>query len=272
MASTVKVPLLGAQNKGTVVGVAIGGFAIAGFMIYRYESKQKKQAAAASAAASQSTAYGYGMMYGYGSGTPAGGYYGYGEPGITYGYGAGGGFPAGYYGYGEPLPPSAPGVAATTNAQWAQAAINQLTQDQYDASTVAAALGAYELGQPVTAAQDTIVQAAIGIEGYPPQPGANGYPPSINVQGTTGGGTGGGQGGTGGTGGGSATTVTVPNVVGQRVGAAGNAIRAAGLVYASASGVLNPIHAYVVTSTSPAGGTQAAPGSTVKVSFKRLHP
>jgi hypothetical protein len=198
MASTVKIPLLGQHSKGTVIGVTIGGFAVAGFMIYRYESKSKKQAAAvASAQASANYGYGSAGSYGYGGGYGYGisnGYYGYGEPGT------------GYYGYGVPAPQAPTQAAAsTTNAQWAQAAITQLTQEGYDPSTVSAALGAYELGQPVTATQVPIIQSAIGIEGWPPVPGASGYPPGIMTQGTPGGGSGGGQGGGsgGGTGGGS---------------------------------------------------------------------
>lgn len=191
MAKTVNVPLIGKANKGTVIGVSIGGVAVSAYMIYHYQKKNQAAQAAASTAASQA-ASGYGYGSGSGSGTYGYGYYGYGEPGITYGYGASGGFyPQGYYGYGTPTPAAVPNA---TNAQWAQAAINQLTQDGYSAQTVASALGAYELGQPVTAAQESIINAAIGIEGYPPQSGPNGYPPAIHVQGTPGGGGGGGQG------------------------------------------------------------------------------
>jgi hypothetical protein len=183
--STVNVPLIGKANKGTVIGVTIGGFAVAGYLIYREVKKSQAQSAAAATAATTATGYGYGTATGYGYGT---GYYGYGD---DYGYGSSGSFmPSGYYGYGVTEPQA---VAATTNAQWVQAAITQLTDEGYDAQTVSAALGAYTEGQAVTAAQDTIIQAAIGIEGYPPDPGANGYPPSINESGTTGGGTGGGQ-------------------------------------------------------------------------------
>lgn len=186
MADTVKLPLLGTQKKSTVMLMGVGGLAIAGYMVYKYEQTKKQQAAAAAAAQAQtaaaSNAYGY-SAYGYG-GT---GYYGYGD---YYGYGASGGFNAGYYGYGTPEPLA---VANTTNAQWTQAAVTQLSNEGYTATTVSAALGAYLAGSPVTSAQQTIIQSAIAVEGYPPQSGTNGYPPSINVQGTTGGGTGGGQ-------------------------------------------------------------------------------
>jgi hypothetical protein len=255
MPSTVKIPILGTVNKGTAVGVGIGGLAVAGFLIYR-ESKKSKQAAAAAASAQQSAnaananGYGYGYGYGVGNTNPPGDYYGYGEP---YGYGASGGFPAGYYGYGVAEPQA---FANTTNAQWAQAAISQLTGEGYDAQTVSAALGAYEEGQQVTPAQQTIIQAAIGIEGYPPVPGTNGYPPSINVQGTSGGGSGGGQGS------GTGTMVKVPNVEGKRVSAANAALKAVGLT-GHLSGDRKPGVAYYVNSQTPAAGTSVASGSTV---------
>jgi hypothetical protein len=254
MASTVKIPGLGTQKKGTVVGITIGGFAVAGFLIYK-EQKKSKAAAAASAAAA-STGYGYGASSGYGYGVMPNGYYGYGEPGIgPYGYGASGGFNAGYYGYGVPLQGS---VANTTNAQWAQAAINQLTSEGYDAQTVSAALGAYLAGQAVTAAQQTIVQAAIGIEGYPPQ-----SPPPLTVQGTGGGGTGGGQtGGGGGVTGGN--TVKVPSIVGMSVNDGIAALNKVGLKN-HLSSVRNPISTYKINSITPGAGTMVAPGSTVRV-------
>ena len=261
MASTVNVPLLGQQSKGTVVGVTIGGFAVAGYLIYR---SQKKKAAAAAAATAQAQAqaansYGYGQAA-YGYGQPPGGYYGYGEPGI----GASGGFYPGYYGYGLPEPQSIPNA---TNAQWAQAAISQLTSEGYDAQTVSAALGAYELGRPVTPAQQTIIQSAIGIEGYPPQPGANGFPPGIDVQGTNGGGSGGGQGG----GGGGSGKVTVPNVVGDSANEGLGILRSAGFK-AKTSPARNPRKEYTITAQLPHAGTQANRGSTVTVTVKADTP
>jgi hypothetical protein len=243
-------------QKGTVIGVGVVGIGVAGYMVYRYKKKSDAAAAAATAQA-QTTAtsgYGYGAAagYGYGAGAFPGGYYGYGD---GYGYGASGGFnPTGYYGYGvtEPQGP----VANTTNAQWAQAAINQLTQEQYDPQTVSAALGAYELGQPVTAAQETIINSAIGIEGYPPVPGANGYPPAIQVQGTTGGGGGGGQTG----------TITVPNVVGEKGEDARKEVQAVGLKASQSPGVPKG-KTSVVKSQTPKAGSQVKSGSTVTMTL-----
>lgn len=208
MPSTVNLPVFGPTNKGTVAGVAIGGTVLAGYMIYRKRKTAAKQAAAVQAASAQA-GYGYGgAQYGYGSVYDNG----------YYGYGASGGFQAGYYAYGTPYTaPTQQAVAATTNGQWTQAAISQLTQDGVDAQTAASALGAYIAGAQVTSAQQTIIQEALAIEGYPPQAGANGYPPSIHVQATTGGGTGGGQ--TGGGSGGSGNSQG-PNPTGQTLSAA----------------------------------------------------
>lgn len=246
MASTVKLPVIGTANKGTVVGVSIGGLAVAGYLIYRQNKKAKAQSAAAASAAQAASGYGYGMQ-----GLYPQGYYGYGEPGYTpYGYGAMGYTPGGY-GYGTPYPPGVQNAPVTTNAQWTQAAINQLTSEGYDGQTVSAALGAYITGQQVTSAQQSIIQAAIGVEGYPPQPGPGGFPPAIK----TSGGGGSGQGGGG--------NISVPNVVGQGLGAAKKAITGAGLKYKWVGNPAKP--GQVVKSENPAAGASVASGSTVSL-------
>jgi hypothetical protein len=179
LASTVNVPLLGAQNKGTVVGVSLAGLGVTAFLIYRYQKKTAAQTAAATSAAN-ATAAAAASGYGYGTnGVYPNGYYGYGEPQYSYGYGASGGFEAGYYGYGTPEAPVAP---VTTNAQWTQAAITQLSGQGYQARSIAGALGAYITGKEVDATQERIIDAAIGVEGYPPQAGPNNYPPSIKTK------------------------------------------------------------------------------------------
>lgn len=256
MASTVKVPLLGQQNKGTVIGVTVGGFAVAGYLIYR--SRKKAQAAAAAQAqqtaeAQAATAYGYGQ--------PPGGYYGYGEPGFYGGGSSGSFYPQGYYGYGTPT--GGGGVPNTTNAQWDQAALNQLTSEGYDAQTVSAALGAYLLGREVTPPQQTIIQSAIGLEGYPPNPGSDGYPPGIHVQGTPGGGGGGGQGG----GSGGSGKITVPNVVGDAATEGLTDLRNAGFK-AKTIPARNPRKTYVITGQSPHAGALARRGSLVTVNVQ----
>jgi hypothetical protein len=264
MASTVKVPLLGQQNKGTVIGVTIGGVTVSAYLIWRKQKKNAALQAASAQAAQQASGYGYGY------GMAASAAYGYGNGYYGYGGGSSGSFPAGYYGYGVPLPPTGPlPVANTTNAQWAQAAITQLESDGYDPQSVAAALGAYELGQPVQPSQQGIIQAAIAVEGYPPVAGANGHPPAINVQGTTGGGTGGGQNPN------PSPVPTIPgepqplrnqahipNVSGESANTGLAKLRAAGFK-ARTSPFRNPIHTYVITSTSPAGGIERPRGSLV---------
>lgn len=71
-------------------------------------------------------------------------------------------------------------VTITTNAQWAQAAQSYLASiGGYDATAVAAALGAGLLGHYMTPDQVGIWNAAIAFEGYPPQgsPPLNTTPP-----------------------------------------------------------------------------------------------
>jgi Fibronectin type III domain len=169
-------------------GLGVGG---AGLIAYMYKkNKEAKAAAAAATAKTQQATSGAGAQYAYGYGSVSPYAYGYGysvQPEV-YGYGLG------YYGYGV-SGGAGGGViapAATTNAMWSQAAVTQLTNQGYTGSTVQAALGVYLTGGTLTADQETIVQAAIAVEGYPPQPGPNGYPPAMNTAGTTGGGTGGG--------------------------------------------------------------------------------
>lgn len=95
-----------------------------------------------------------------------------------------------YYGYsgdgsyGGSIP--APTEGFTTNGEWSQAAEQYMLNSDPNASadSIAAALGKYIAGSPVTSTQQTIVQEAIAFEGYPPVNGPNGYPPSVNVQAT----------------------------------------------------------------------------------------
>lgn len=240
------------NRRAVIIGTVVAGGALVGYEIYKHN---KSKAAAATPAAGFGYGYGYGTPYGYGVNNQ----YAY----SPYGYGASGGFPAGYYGYGTPTPPGsgAPSsIATTTNAQWDQAAITQLQQDGYDAATITSALGAYLNGQQVDSSAVNIIDAAIGIEGYPPVPAASGYPPAIKTGGTPGGGAGGGQ-----TGGGTTTASggsTVPNVVGQRADAALSAVKAAGF-NGKTSPFRNPVNTYIVTGQNPAGNSSAPLGSTV---------
>jgi PASTA domain len=261
-----------AVNRRLVIGgLIVGGGGIAAYEIYKYRKNKQAASAATTAAASAATGYGYGSQaYGYGASGYGYGGAGGGPWGTTYGYGASGGFPAGYYGYGVPTPPSdggggsgggsPPSVASTTNAQWDQAAITQLSQDGYDPTTVAGALGAYLNGREVNSSQVNIVDAAIGIEGYPPVEGANGYPPAIKTGGTTGGGTGGGQNPNPNRN--HAAKVIVPNVTGDRAAAARKKLRAVGLTYNISDKATG-----VVKAQNPRVGARSDKGDVVQLTL-----
>ncbi len=176
-----KVPLVGGVNKTTLYVAGAAGVAAVGYAVW----KKKKAAAAAAATPTATTAYGY-AAYGYGSELTDE------EQGIASeyayeGYSYGG---IGAYGIGTSEPSTNNPVA--TNAEWAQYAQQFLVNQGYTATTVANALGAYITGSNV-GDNESIVQAAIAFEGYPPAAGSGGYPPSINTGGTNtgqGGGTG----------------------------------------------------------------------------------
>lgn len=247
----VTLPVIGKQKKGVVVGVGVGVVAIAGFMIYR--SKKAKSSAATAGTTPSSNSATASNSYGYGTGPGAypQGYYGYGETQGYYGYGALGsgsyGSYPGYYGYGTPTPPI---ESIATNAQWAQAAETQLGQEQYDPHTVTNALGAYLTGAPLTNNEVDIARAAIALEGYPPQPGTNGYPPAFHHTGTPGGGAGGGHP--------KSVKVTVPDVLGLPFRQANKKVRDAGLkVQQDGTG-----H---VIQESPIAGSRVDKGSTVNL-------
>jgi hypothetical protein len=246
MASTVKLPVFGQVNKGTVVGVTIGGLAVSAFMIYRHQKKAQEAAAAVATTDAEG--------YGYGYGTPANAL----VAANSYGYGSSGGFyPTGYYGYGTPTPGSGgaqPGVPATTNAQWDQAAITQLGGSGYSPQNVTKVLGEYLAGAEVAPGDVHIVDAAIGIEGYPPDSGANGFPPGIKTGGTTGGGQG--------------SKVTVPHVKGLRGARARQLLTEAGLKDHQVPEHVKEGDNAIVTSQSPIAGRKVNSGSTVTVRLK----
>jgi len=273
-----KLPVVGQVGKGPAIAIGVGGVAVAGFLVYRHQKKKQQQSAAvadaqaASAAASAGYGYGYGtydgqsQYYGgFGAVSDVGGYYAYGQAIGSGGNVAGGNLPG----------------ATTTDAQWTQAAIQQLEADGYNAQDVVAALGAYLNGGALTSLQQQIVQSAIAVEGYPPV-----APPAGNP---TPGTTGGGQTNPGG----SATVppptvkpapapipvprpptpapavslVTVPNVVGMQVNPGIAKLAAAGFGYHSVSGNRNPLYTYMITSQSPVGGSRAAKGTSVAIAF-----
>lgn len=188
MADTVKVPLLGNVPKGGLFAGGLAVVGVGGYMLWKHMKKSSPPIppTGPQVPGNTPTAAGYGYAYGYGSYAgqmPS--QYGYGYGPYGYGFGQYGGGSTGSYGYG-----GGP-VVATTNAQWAQNATTALVNQGYPSTSVLTALGAYLAGKQITqgSSQDTTIQAAIALEGYPPQPGTTGYPPAVNYSGT------GGQGG-----------------------------------------------------------------------------
>lgn len=96
--------------------------------------------------------------------------------GLTYGNDTGplGGASGGSGGSGQAGPPF------STNAQWSQYAIAQLSST-VSQKNLTSALGLYLNGQKVTAAQKQLIDDAIAIAGQPPVAGHGGFPPSINA-------------------------------------------------------------------------------------------
>lgn len=165
--------------------------------------------------------------------------------------------------------PVATTTTFATNAAWAQAAEQYLGSDGAD--TTAAAISKYIAGQQMTTAQETTVEEAIAAEGYPPVAGANGYPPALDVTGTTSGGGGSSSGGSGSTG--TNTDVTVPSVLGLRaVADAEPKLKAAGLVPKIKSASFNSKTENYVVSQTPAPGKQVASGSTVSLNTSTKKP
>jgi hypothetical protein len=162
-----------------------------------------------------------------------------------------GGQVIGYDAYGNPIyssqnPVTGPG-SYVNNAQWSQAALSYLMQQEpsADPAVIGAALGAYIEGQPVTSAQKSIIEQAIAFEGSPPVPGANGDPPNINES-NGGGGT-------------TTTKVTVPKVTGLSIEAALVKLNSLGFTVG-----VNGTTGNVVSQT-PAAGAKADKGSKVDI-------
>lgn len=259
MADTVHVPILGNVSKGELGILALAGVAVGGYAWYQHNKKQKQTITQNTPSGTGMTAYGYGAasnQYGYGAYTysPYAGYgYGYSalENALT-------GEEAYAYGYQEGTSVSQSGNpgTATTNSQWSQNAVQALTAQGWNGQTVQAALGVYLTGGQLTSSQQQVVQAAEGAEGPPPQEGANGYPPAMNVSSSTG------QSGTT-----SPNTVTVPNVIGRTdLNTAISILTKAGLkVQANGgSGVGNKGK---VTNEQPPAGTVVSKGTTVTIFY-----
>lgn len=261
MPDDVKLPGGMHVNKKIAIGVGIAAVGIAG--VYYYRQKQASNAAASTSAAA-ATGSQIDPQTGYAYGSP--------EDQAALAAMAGGTLPTynaassaggqviGYDQYGNPIYGGGGGTIGTgpgsytSNAQWTQAAEAEMGSNGADA--IAAALGKYLLGQPLTTDQITVVQEAIAAQGYPPVSGSGGFPPSYNtaavpppVQS------------------GSGTQVTVPNVVGQWQADARKTLASLGFKVTNTATL--PGHSYKVTAQTPKAGTNAASGSTVRLTLKK---
>lgn len=193
----VHLPVVGAVSKKALV---IGGGGAAAVVLLVFLRKRAQAPAAAPGAAGDTSAAD-------GTGTDGSGDYV--DPGLQDtangpDYGATGYYDpnSGQWLYGNSGTAQA---AATTNQQWAQLAEQYLiTNNAADPGALSTAIGKYLTGQAVTTDQESLIDQAIAIEGYPPVGGFGGYPPGIRTASSSGSGGSGGGGGGGGS-----------NVVGQ---------------------------------------------------------
>lgn len=140
------------------------------------------------------------------------------------------------------------GPPFASNSAWEAWAIQQLVTDDpgINQSNLTSALGEYLNGQPVDPADKALIFDATGAAGDPPVPGANGYPPNVRTNGSTGG---------------AGATVAVPRVLGDPQEDAFSAIASAGLKAAGSPVV--PGKVIYVTKQTPEAGAKVATGSTV---------
>ena len=188
-------------KKNVAITVGIASVAVGGYFYYR----QRKASQAAAASATDPNAQ-TDPQTGFAYGSPQDQAALAGMSGATLGQqntGSSfvGGQVIGYDQFGNPIygqgqPGSGMPGSFVSNAQWTQSAEALMGSNGADA--IAAALGKYLLGQPLTAEQVTTVQQAIAAEGYPPVAGVNGNPPGYQTaQPVSPGGGGGGGGGAG---------------------------------------------------------------------------
>jgi PASTA domain len=272
VADTVTVPGVKKPLPKWAVGAGIGGVAVG--IIYYF---RKKSAAPATAAATSTDQYPPDGT----TGNPSDPYSTDPATGTTYGdeaAGSGGAYGAfsssgtsdqgviGYDAGGNPIyaPGYGPGASGTTtggppfstNSDWSNWVIAQLEVNDPNLSTtdVQNAIGAYLAGQPLTAAQKTIVFDATAVGQDPPVAGANGYPPKVLATGTAGGST-------------TPKQVKVPNVAGKTVNQAQDAIKAAGLTVNPDTAKDKKGYIRKVTAENPKAGTTAATGTHVGLTW-----
>lgn len=240
----VKLPLVGGVSKKALLIGGVASAAVIGFLVIRKRSSAAAPAAAADTTAADTTGLDTSGDYtspglqdtSMGPTAGAGGYY---DPN------------SGQWVYGSTGTGQA---AATTNQQWAQLAEQYLTANAgADPGALSAALGAYLAGHAVTAAQEGLIDQAVAVEGWPPVAAAGGYPPGIRTQASPG------QGG----------KTAVPNVSGLTMTQAKQVLTSAGFKISGTPPDVKGYH-HVVTGTTPKAGTQAAHGSTVHVTTKKV--
>lgn len=195
MAETLQVPGI---KKPLPKWAVFGGIGVVGLLVFQYYKSRKSASATAAAAGAAtstdqfppdgtvgnpqdpySTDPATGQTYGNES-VGSGGTFG----AFTGGGGVSGGAPGGDSSTGPTGPPF------SNNADWTNWVIQQMqTNDPgLDVGALTNALGLYLNGQPVDAAQKTLVFDAIAVAGDPPVAGANGYPPKVQTNGGTTGG------------------------------------------------------------------------------------
>jgi hypothetical protein len=186
MPDKIKLPLIGAQPRGAVLAGGAAVVVVGGYLAYKHFVKPKT---------TTGSTYGYGTggygTYGYGQygyGTPYGSYgygaYGYGQYSGAGGFGGGGYQSYPYYGYGTGTGTTT--TAITTNAEWSRAVLKQLRHSGFSEMVMFMALGRYLEGLSLNNEQQHVIEAAIAVEGDPPVPGANGYPPKVKIAPRTG--------------------------------------------------------------------------------------
>jgi hypothetical protein len=196
MPDTITLPGGLKVNKKVAITVGIASVGIAGYVLYR--QSQAKQTTDTSGYSTADVDPQTGYPYGSPEDQAALAAMSAGTQGQLNSSSFVGGSVLGYDQYGNPIYTQGQGGGITgtggftSNAQWTQAAEALMGSTGSDA--IAAALGKYLLGQPLTADQITNVQQAIAAEGFPPVPGPEGFPPSYHtaaVPPSGGGGTGG---------------------------------------------------------------------------------
>lgn len=150
---TVDVPKVGPVGKGPLIAIVVGGVA---YVVWR--RYQAGQQTATAAAADPGTGFEDGGTIPAVAGA---------GPGQSVGLPDGSTPPASSDSY---------GFNGTTNSQWSQYAASQLSgTGSMDYTDVLVTLGQYLSGAPLSTQQQSVVQAAIAVAGYPPE----GYHPIV---------------------------------------------------------------------------------------------